>query len=646
MLLSIGMIVKNEEKHLRRCLNSIKPVLDAVDSELIIFDTGSTDKTIEIAKEFTDKVYEIEWRGDFSWARNQTIDKSTGKWFMYIDADEEFLDVSDMISFFNKGEYKKYKCATYRWRNILNDASAVDSSVVRLFRKGKDTRFQGRIHEFIPEEDPIKDLKSIANHYGYFNQGDEGKENMRKKHERNLPPLFEELKENPTDPRTITHLANEYRAAGNAQEYKKYLDMGMEVVGKDITKMFYHIFSYETLYYYNDMKEYSNVVKAAKEYLGTLKYPDKMPYVPQSVVPILCLYANALMSTGDYPQALTVAKDALVYFKLYEQGKLDAQITRFCPLPSFTLDNSEVHLKHVAFAYSLNGKFDEALAWAEEYRKQHNEKLGVFDIYAEEAVCRKRFGDIPRLLAYGIESGLESDNYHNVINAIEKECKDPQNKKDVAAAIANDTSLAKYDNDYVHLQRLRAYGDTPGYKEPLDYFLRSGKSFGQGHSEVIFYAMTYAEDFLPFLENSVITDTPKYIYSLINSLGFMETFVVAMQMDTRIKNSRSIKVNRIMAAIASTAYERKKATEQKEEYFELAMRLGHKLQGLMYKPEIYNAQNILSLSEQEAFTYFAGTAYACKDSGDLLGFVRGLRTAVNVYPHMKDIVWSVVNNVC
>ena len=50
MLLSIGMIVKNEQKYLRNCLTSIKPVLDAVDSELIIFDTGSTDETVQIAK--------------------------------------------------------------------------------------------------------------------------------------------------------------------------------------------------------------------------------------------------------------------------------------------------------------------------------------------------------------------------------------------------------------------------------------------------------------------------------------------------------------------------------------------------------------------------------------------------------------------
>lgn len=57
MVLSIGMIVKNEEKYLERCLTALKPTLENVDSELIIADTGSTDNTVEIAKRFTDKVY-------------------------------------------------------------------------------------------------------------------------------------------------------------------------------------------------------------------------------------------------------------------------------------------------------------------------------------------------------------------------------------------------------------------------------------------------------------------------------------------------------------------------------------------------------------------------------------------------------------
>lgn len=57
MILSIGMIVKNEEKYLEQCLTAMKPLLEEVESELIIADTGSTDNTVEIARKFTDNVY-------------------------------------------------------------------------------------------------------------------------------------------------------------------------------------------------------------------------------------------------------------------------------------------------------------------------------------------------------------------------------------------------------------------------------------------------------------------------------------------------------------------------------------------------------------------------------------------------------------
>lgn len=78
------LIVKNEEDMLRKCLESLRDGID----EIIIVDTGSTDKTKVIAKEFTDKVYDFEWNNDFSAARNFAASKGSGEWILAIDADE------------------------------------------------------------------------------------------------------------------------------------------------------------------------------------------------------------------------------------------------------------------------------------------------------------------------------------------------------------------------------------------------------------------------------------------------------------------------------------------------------------------------------------------------------------------------------
>lgn len=82
--ISLCMIVKNEEKVLERCLKSIADLMD----EIIIVDTGSTDRTKEIAKKYTDKIYDFEWIDDFSAARNFSFSKATKDYIYAADADE------------------------------------------------------------------------------------------------------------------------------------------------------------------------------------------------------------------------------------------------------------------------------------------------------------------------------------------------------------------------------------------------------------------------------------------------------------------------------------------------------------------------------------------------------------------------------
>lgn len=84
MRISLCMIVKNEERVLARCLDSICDLMD----EIIIVDTGSTDRTKEIAYRYTQKVYDFEWVQDFAAARNFAFDKATGDYIYSADADE------------------------------------------------------------------------------------------------------------------------------------------------------------------------------------------------------------------------------------------------------------------------------------------------------------------------------------------------------------------------------------------------------------------------------------------------------------------------------------------------------------------------------------------------------------------------------
>ena len=97
--ISLCMIVKNEEAVLGRCLESIQDVVD----EIVIVDTGSTDKTKEIAARYTDKIYDFPWCDDFSAARNFAFSNGTGESLLWMDADDVFPTV-EKRKFFNLKE--------------------------------------------------------------------------------------------------------------------------------------------------------------------------------------------------------------------------------------------------------------------------------------------------------------------------------------------------------------------------------------------------------------------------------------------------------------------------------------------------------------------------------------------------------------
>ena len=98
-LLSIGMIVKNEERCLEKCLKALEPLRQAIPCELVIADTGSTDKTKDIASKYADALFDFPWVNDFSKARNAVIAKCSGKWFLYLDADEYLSsDVTELTN--------------------------------------------------------------------------------------------------------------------------------------------------------------------------------------------------------------------------------------------------------------------------------------------------------------------------------------------------------------------------------------------------------------------------------------------------------------------------------------------------------------------------------------------------------------------
>ena len=210
-LLTISLLISNRPDTIPRCLDSLKPIMDAIPSELILIDTSKSDAIHNLLLTYTDKVYEFEWCKDFAKARNEGVRRAQGEWFLYMDDDEWFVDVNELIEFFQKGKYRKCECANIQIRNYTNleFTKYSDSWGTRLFYLGKGAKFEGRIHEYIyPIYGEAMFLQVLANHSGYAFDTEEKQQAHFK---RNTELLLASLKEEPKNLRWSTHLLQEYR---------------------------------------------------------------------------------------------------------------------------------------------------------------------------------------------------------------------------------------------------------------------------------------------------------------------------------------------------------------------------------------------------------------------------------------------------
>jgi len=144
-MLSLSMIVKNEENYLHDCLQSVKEIID----EIIIVDTGSTDNTIKIAREFNAKIFTYKWDNDFSSARNYSLEHCNFDWVLYLDADERLSEksINEIKQIIKTKNNKAYFCRVVNISEHSQRPSLMD--YVRLFPNKKSIRFVGKIHEQI-----------------------------------------------------------------------------------------------------------------------------------------------------------------------------------------------------------------------------------------------------------------------------------------------------------------------------------------------------------------------------------------------------------------------------------------------------------------------------------------------------------------
>lgn len=268
---ALSMIVKNESKYIRQCLESVKDIVD----EIVIVDTGSTDSTKEICKQYTDKIYDFKWNDNFSDARNFALSKVSKNidWILRLDGDEEFPQQCKM-QLYNTIQNNDADVYIFPITNILslNPFKSVLSKTARLFRNVEGVKYEGIVHEEIDESVKKLGLK-IANfnghlmHYGYLKNAN----TLEEKFKFYETLALREIEKDPKNFKPYYTLAAHYCYL---KDYNKAVECYSKAVALNNTSyMIWH--DYAVACYFKILQDNQKQIKAIEQML--LKSQSLMP---------------------------------------------------------------------------------------------------------------------------------------------------------------------------------------------------------------------------------------------------------------------------------------------------------------------------------------------------------------------------------
>jgi len=293
--LSLCMIVRNEEKWLSQCLDAAKQFVD----EIVIVDTGSSDRSVEIAQSYGAKVIELPWEHDFASAKNVALDNASQDWILVLDADErilpdDFKRLKELLDTNNADAYK------LELRNYVKQAgpgyvSCIPSEttmqarsyrpirMVRLFRNRQEYRFENRVHELVERTiesagGRIGEASIPVHHYGILFS------NVKHKTRYYAWLTFKQIEDDPTNVRAL-YLAGQF----------------MQEQGKTASALeYFHKAASIDPAYKNVWFTIANVLvgqkrteEAIKAYEQSLVHNPASPNAPQVINNLAVLYANA-----------------------------------------------------------------------------------------------------------------------------------------------------------------------------------------------------------------------------------------------------------------------------------------------------------------------------------------------------------------
>jgi len=305
------MIAKNEEKNIKTALESVRSIA----FEKIVVDTGSSDKTIEIAKSMGAEIYHFEWINDFSAAKNHAIDKATGDWVLVLDADEYLTADSEKqlintLSEIHKDpqKEKEIQAITSMIVNLDdNNKPMTKFSTVRVFRNIPSIRYKGRIHEQ-PTIDPsvilnADDIEIMHTGYSQSAHTETGKG------QRNIGLLRNELAADAKDINLKAYLANSLSMSTDKKDQQEAESLMLEILNDNKSREVHgilkvKIYIYLISKYMNDPESLENAEDICEKALKEFPHAVDFEYYLAVVLTRKKEYEKAWVLLGSCEESL------------------------------------------------------------------------------------------------------------------------------------------------------------------------------------------------------------------------------------------------------------------------------------------------------------------------------------------------------
>lgn len=621
MKLSICMMIKNEEKNLVRCLDKLKILVDEGLAELIIVDTGSDDNSVDIAKQYTDRVYFHKWNKNFSQMRNISISYAKGEWLLLIDADERLDDVDKLINLLKSKEISKYNTILFKVKNLYKISDENDYNLIaspRMFKNDGEFKYIGAVHNQPIFNAPVLGSEINITHFGYI-IGD--KQLMEIKFKRTSEILKSELEKSPEDLYYIYQLGVAYEMHGELKMALKELRKAYNILGKksllEKKNYLYILATYAGMAYKNN--EIQECIKVAKKGLELEKEYIDLYY-------LIGLCEKKLQNENE---AYKYLKKYLYYTEIYNELGISENINLIMYY------NNEKYKS--AVYYEIIKYYLKSEQYEKAYKIYNNVVTINEKIYAIIAICipLKKYSELRE--EYNII--IDKNDKNAFLCTLEEKLKtlEDEEKINIYKEFSSDADT------YALLNKIRLSKVIIGKKEltselinKLDF--NNVPIFYSEIFENIMDDINFITSVFEKIETSKLKDIVEYLIDEKNFAEVFEDYIIKHKKEQKdliqTKTLITIADTLLLVYIRNNDTISEKYSELFKIYIEMGMNFVQKLYRVENSEEIYKVINNL----QDRFFVAINIVNKLKNEGNIKAAIRYMSIAVNTYkPFAKYI---------